>query len=73
MRSLGLAMMVEDFFGIAVIGSDNHDAAELVNPLGEASELDVDSLDCDDGGLKFAVVPDHVATWEVETNELDFV
>lgn len=49
-------MFIYELFGVTVVGSDNHHTAELVDILGEAGELNVDSFHSRNRRLKFGEV-----------------
>lgn len=69
MRSFWFAFVVKQFFGVAVVGGDNHHAAKFVDFFSDSGELKVDGFHGGDGGLDFCEVADHVAPRKVKADE----
>ena len=71
--SFGVTVAVKQFFGIAVVGGDDEDAADAVNGTGETFKGEVNGFQGDNGGLKFGKVADHIAAGEIDADETELV
>ena len=71
--SFGVTVAVKQFFGIAVVGGDDKDAAGAVNGTGETFKSQVNGFQGDDGGFKFSKVADHIAAGEIDPDETELI
>ena len=62
---------VYHLFGIAVVGDDQHFAADVPHRAHDPADADVQGLDCLDGGRQIAGVADHVAIGVVADDGLN--
>ena len=63
-------VFIDELLGVAMVSGNNHHTAELVDFLGEAGELNVDSFHSRNRRFKFGEVADHVAAGVINADKL---